>query len=268
MRIRTLAAISTLLVAFITYPTALAQTTPSGNNSEATDFAATMTKIAKATWPKANIVWRLELTPQQMARNIVQYRKSVEYCKVTIYAGSEWQIQTKADQETYIKSVLNALHKSPALSSGTLDYYPNSSGELTVKIDGRTVATGRYSAASMRINVQPGTYKADSIATASYSATISAIREGGAVRFKAETNLPTSEEVLFTVSQGSYSAQSKARVVNGSAVTEGFTNGGSPLSPGIYTIKLNVFNPRTGLMIAATGEVNLFRSQSVRVVFK
>jgi hypothetical protein len=119
----------------------------SGNNAETRDFAAAMTEITKQTWPKGEVVWSLELTPKRIADDIVSYRKRVTFCKATISVVlAEWVSVPENDQRAFVRSAMNVLHKPPAFSTGNLDYYPNSSGEVFVVQQGSDLhwARGTY----------------------------------------------------------------------------------------------------------------------------
>jgi len=106
-------------------PTSLA-VQPGGNNAEAADFAKAITELTRQTWPKARAVWNLELTPQEVAGDILTYRRHVTHCKATVSMSDEWLRQTESEQRTFLRSSLDVLHKAPAFQSGALDYYPNS----------------------------------------------------------------------------------------------------------------------------------------------
>ncbi len=236
-----------------------------GVNSEAQDFAKSMTELAKATWPKGKVVWHLELSPKIVKDDIVAYRKSVKYCKATISVSEEWFKITETEQRNFIKTSLDVLHKPSAFPSKTLDYYPNSSGELSMLVGDKVVATGKYSNTKTDISLKPRTYKKDT--KAKYSAKISILNKDGLIQFQGVTNLQNSESILFTISKGSYSAQSKAVVQNGSFLTETFSNKGNPLSPGTYSLHLNVFNPKTSLMIEAKGTIILPQTKVIELTF-
>lgn len=129
-----------------------------GNNPEAIDFAKAMTEMAKETWPSGNIKWRLELTPQKIdLRDIVAYRKNVKYCKATISINhDEWANMTETKQRDYIKACMTVLYKPPLIqTSNVLDYYPNSSGEVSILINNKIVAIGKYSKTTSDIVFQP-----------------------------------------------------------------------------------------------------------------
>jgi hypothetical protein len=138
--------------------------TARGNNTEAEDFAKRMTRIGADTWPKGNATWHLELTPQKISGiDIVNYRKNVSYCKATISINRpEWINTSKAQQRDYVKSSVNVLHKPPnANESKELDYYPNSTGEVSILVDNKVVATGKYSRTELNIVLEPLTSKED-----------------------------------------------------------------------------------------------------------
>ncbi len=91
---------------------------------------------------------------------------------------------------------------------------------------------------------------------------VSSEAQGGKVVFTVETNLPDNTELMLSLSDGSgYLAQTKVYVKNGSAVSEGFTNRGEPLS-GDYS--LNVLMPLPKLqpenVIAVIGTKGEFMS--------
>jgi hypothetical protein len=239
---------------------------PFGNNSEALSFATAMTRMAKATWPKANIVWHLELTPARLAEDIEKYRRSVTSCKARIFVNDEWYRETAASQRTFIESTLNVLHKPPAFPAKTLDYYPNSSGEVLIIVGERVVATGRYTKTTSSVSLQPGTSKSPR-PTPDYTAKVVLLNEGSRPRFRVFTNLPNGESILFTLQRGSYTAQDKATVRNGESVTGLFGYNGGQFPPGVYSLQLNVFNPTTGLMVQASGRVNLFQTREIELTF-
>lgn len=151
--------LSGLAVAFLIVGLALASAEPQsgGNNSEAASFAKAMTDLTRYTWPKGNVIWYLELTPQQIKGDIITYRKSVTHCKASITASEDWVRQSPSDQRAFVRALLDTLHKAPAISSGELDYYPNSSGEVVVKVGNRVVARGTYTKTRTQISLQPGT---------------------------------------------------------------------------------------------------------------
>ena len=128
-----------------------------GNNDEARDFAYSLTEIIKATWPKAKAVWSLELTPQKQDEEIVKYRASVSYAKAIISIDShEWFALSETQQREFIKGQMNVLHKPPLLiTSNVIDYYSNSSGEVSIVVSGKVVAMGKYTPTKNAITVQP-----------------------------------------------------------------------------------------------------------------
>jgi hypothetical protein len=82
---------------------------PKGNNLEAEDLARAATNLARATWPKAESVWEVELTPERITGDIPSYRRRVTRCKVTIWINSEeWQKATESDQRALIKGYLDS----------------------------------------------------------------------------------------------------------------------------------------------------------------
>lgn len=101
-----------------------------------------------------------------------------------------------------------------------------------------------------------------------YVAQITIINHGGSVSFQGATNLADSESILFTLKGRGYSGQANATVTGGQFGTETFTNRGSSLPPGAYSLQLNVFNPRTGLMIEGQQDLTLFTTKTVSVSFK
>lgn len=128
-----------------------------GNNDEARDFANSLTGIIKATWPKAKAVWSLELTPQKQDVEILKYRVSVSYAKAIISIDfDEWFALSETHQREFIKSQMNVLHKAPLLiTSKAIDYYPNSSGEVSIVVSGKVVAMGKYTPTKNTITIQP-----------------------------------------------------------------------------------------------------------------
>lgn len=131
-----------------------------GTNSESIDFAKDMTDLARVSCPKCNIVWQLELEPKTIKGDIVAYRKSVTYCKATITLNNNWLKQTAEEKKYFIESCINVLHKSPLIStSGVIDYYPNSSGEVTLLVGNKVVATGNYTKTEFKIFLKPSTNK-------------------------------------------------------------------------------------------------------------
>jgi hypothetical protein len=233
-----------------------------GNNIEAEGFARDMTELARETWPKGNILWRLELTPKQMKGDIVSYRKSVTYCKATISVNpKEWFNLTDTQQRNYIKSCIDALHKPAIFQSKTLNYYPNSSGEISILAGSNLVATGKYSKTKIDIVLQPNTYKPDE--AGKYSAKILVLFKSNGVQFQGTTNIPDGQSILFTMSKGKYKAQSKVIVQKGNFTTETFSNSGNPLAFGKYSLHLNTINP----MLEAKGIVVLPDTKSLELTF-
>ncbi len=166
-----------------------------------------------------------------------------------------------------MRAWLNSLHKPPAIRiSKTIDYYPNSSGKLVVKVGDKVVAWGTYTRTKTDTWISPGTSKSEA-PLPRYTGRVFVIHEAGGVRFKAVTNLPPSESILFTLSADKYWAQSKSPVINGEATTEIFSNQGRRLPPGRYSLDLNVFNPTTGLMLEATARINLFETKVADITF-
>jgi hypothetical protein len=249
-------------------PTATAQSQASGNNAEATSFAKDMTQMTQQTWPKAKAVWHLELTPNEAADDIISYRKKVTYCKGTIMMSEEWLRQTESAQRDFLKSSLDVLHRPPAFSSGKLDYYPNSSGEVTIMVGGRAVAHGSYTPSRTRANrLEPGSFVQDK-SDSKYFAQVSVLDHGGKVSFQGSTNLADRESILLTLERRGYSAQTKSIVSGGKFTTETFSARGQPLSPGTYVLQMNIFNPKTGLMVEGKQSLTLFTTQSVKISFK
>jgi len=235
-----------------------------GNNSEAEDFSRSMIEISRATWPKGQVEWRLELTPQKVTgQDIVSYRKKVKYCKATISINhDEWFQITETSQRNYIKSCLNILHKPPLISlSKVIDYYPNSSGEVSILVNNEVVATGNYSRTKTNIVINSGTFKPDEVGK--YSASISVVFESSGVRFNGTTNTPDSASILFTLSGGKYRGQSKIVVHNGAFSTEIFSKSGYPLPFGKYSLSLNTTNP----MLEAKGTIVLPDTKNLVVTF-
>ncbi len=234
-----------------------------GNNIEAEGFARSATELASECGQKG-VVWRLDLTPQKIiGKDIVSYRKKVTYCKATISINrDEWFQITETSQRNYIKSCLNSLHKPPLIMlSKVIDYYPNSSGEVSILVDNKIVATGKYSKTTTDIVLTPGTYKPDEVAT--YSATISVVFESSGVRLYGTTNIKDSASILFTLSMGKYKAQSKVVVNNGTFSTGTFSNRGNPLPFGKYSLSLNATNP----MLQAKGIIVLPDTKKLVVTF-
>lgn len=235
-----------------------------GNNTEAEGFAKSMTNLARETWPKGNIIWHLVLTPHKISGpDIISYRRSVSYCKATVSINrDEWFNLSETQQRNYIKSCLNGLHKPPLINlSRVLDYYPNSTGEVSIIVDNKAVAMGKYSKTKLDIVLQPTTYKADEVGK--YSAKISVVFESSGVRFEGTTNIPDSESILFTLSKGNYRAQSKVAVHNGTFSTDAFTDKGNPPPFGKYSLSLNTINP----MLEAKGIVVLPDTKSLSLSF-
>jgi len=242
------------------------QRSPSGlgNNIEAEGFARSATELARETWPKGQVVWRLELTPQKITgQDIVSYRKKVTYCKATISINhDEWFQITETSQRNYIKSCLNGLHKPPLfILSKVIDYYPNSSGEVSILVDNKIVATGKYSKTTTNIVLNSGTYKPDEVGK--YSASVSVVFESSGVRLNGTTNIPDSASILFTLSGGKYRGQSKVFVRNGAFSTEIFSKSGYPLPFGKYSLILNTVNP----MLQGKGTIVLPDTKNLVVTF-
>jgi hypothetical protein len=242
------------------------QTTPFGNNEEALRFATAMTQIAASTWPKANIVWHLELTPARLGENLERYRQSVTTCKARILVNEEWYKETETSQRTFVESAMNVLHKAAAFPDKTLDYYPNSSGEVSIIVGNRTVASGQYTKTKATVSLKSGTSKSAK-PSADYTAKVVIENEGSKPRFRIVTNLPAVDSILITLARGSYMAQDKATVRNGECVSALFGYEGGTFPPGVYSLELNVFDPTTGLMIQARGRVNLFQTKAVELTF-
>lgn len=235
-----------------------------GNNTEAEGFAKSMTDLARETWPKSNEIWHLDLTPKKISgTDIVDYRKSVSYCKATISINrAEWFNLSETQQSNYIKICIRALHQPPMINlSKVLDYYPNSAGEVSILVDNRVVATGKYSKTKLDIVLQPKTYKPDEMGK--YSAKISIVFESSGIKFEGTTNIPDSTSILFTLSRGKYGAQSKVVVHNGTFSTGVFTDRGNPLPFGEYSLSLNTINP----MLEAKGIVVLPDTESLALTF-
>ncbi len=239
---------------------------PFGNNEEAVRFAKAMTQIAASTWPKANIVWHLELTPARVGEDLERYRQSVTTCKARILVNEEWLKETATSQRTFVESAMNVLHKPAAFPDKMLDYYPNSSGEVSIIVGNRTVALGQYTKTTATVSLKSGTSKSTK-PSAEYTAKVVIENEGSRPRFRILTNLPADESILITLERGSYMAQDKATVRNGECVSALFGYEGGPFPPGVYSLELNVFDPTTGLMIKARGGVNLFQTKAVELTF-
>jgi hypothetical protein len=227
-----------------------------------------MTGIARQTWPKAEIVWNLELTPQQISGNILQYRKNVTHCNAMISASDEWLRQTETSQRTFLKSSLDALHKSPALPANTLDYYPNSSGEVLVQVKDRVVARGTYTRTKTDVRIEPGTSLGDKLASHQFVASVSIVKAGSAIRFQGTTNVSDGESILITLKGHGYQGQTKVMVSGGRFITEGFSNRGRELSSGGYSLQFNVYDPKTGLKIEAKRAITLPDTITVAMTFK
>lgn len=234
-----------------------------GNNLEAEGFARSAMELAKSTWSKGEVVWRLELTPKEIkTKDIVSYRKSVKYCKVTISINrDEWFRLSETQQKNYISTTMHTLHKPPVFAGQVLDYYPNSSGEVSIVVDRNIVSTGKYTPAESEVFLKPNTFKPDEVAK--YSANISVLLESNSIRLQGTTNIPNSEFILFTLSKGQYKAQSKVTVQNGSFSTEVFRDKGQPLPFGKYLVSLNTINP----MLEAKGSIILPETRSLSVTF-
>ncbi len=182
--------------------------------------------------------------------------------------SDEWLRQTESGQRTFLRSSLDVLHKAPAFPSGALDYYPDSSGEILIKVGHRVVARSTYTRAKTDVRLEPGTFAEDRPSASQFSASLSIVREGGAMSLQGTTNLFDGQSILVTLEGQGYSGQTKVSVSGGRIATEGFSNRGRPLSPGVYSLQLNVFNPKTGLMIEAKRRVTLFSARTVELTFK
>jgi hypothetical protein len=243
---------------------------PGGNNEDAADFARAMTEIARQSWPKSQTVWNLELVPQEVIGDIQAYRRRVTYCKATISMSDEWLRQTESGQRNFLRASLDALHKAPLLPlSDSLDYYPNSSGEVSIKVGSRVVASGTYTRSKMDIRLEPGTFvqEKDRPAASQFHASLSIVREGGAISSRGTTNLGDGESILVSLEGPNYFGQTKVTVNEGMFVTELFSNKGRPLSAGAYSLQLNVFNPKTMLLIEAKRSLTLFSTGVVELTF-
>jgi hypothetical protein len=241
---------------------------PKGNNSEAISFAQTLTEISQQTWPKAHAVWDLELTPQEIGGDIVSYRMHVSHCKAIVSMSDDWLQQTENDQRSFIRTSLNILHQAPAFPTGQVDYYPNSSGEVAVIVGSRTVAHGTYTREKTAIQLEPGTFLQKDSSAKKYTATFAITNNGGIVSFNGTTNLPEGQSILVTLEGHGFSGQTKVTVSGGHFQTERFSNAGRPLSPGIYSLQFNVFNPETALMIEAQRKIDLSSIKTVEMSFK
>jgi hypothetical protein len=234
-----------------------------GNNLEAEGFARDMNRMSNG-----KIVWHLDLTPQTIeGHNIVDYRKIVSYCKAAItITADEWLNLSETQQKNYIRSSLDALHNPPLFNlSKVLDYYPHSSGEVTIFVDGKVVARGKYSKKQTEIVLQPGTYKPDEVGK--YWAKINVGFETVGIKFEGTTNMPDSTAILFTFSKGfsnkKYIVQSKVAVHNGAFSTETFQYHRNPFPFGKYSLHLNVGEP----MFEARGIVILPDTKNLTVNF-
>jgi len=243
-------------------------TEPSGNNPEAVSFAKAMTDLTRQTWPKSQAVWNLELIPQQLNDNLLDYRKSVTRCSATISMSDEWLRQTESEQRSFLKTALDVLHLVPALPTGPLDYYPNSSGEVSIKVADRVVAHGTYTRTRTDIHLEPGSFAQSKPSNSEFTLSVSVVNDGGRVRFQGTTSLPDSESILVTLEGRGYSGQTKVTVNGGRIVTDTFSNGGASLSPGSYSLQFNVFDPKTNLMIQAKTRLMLFEARTIDLKFK
>jgi hypothetical protein len=239
-----------------------------GNNSEAVNFAKAMTEITRQTWPQAEAVWSLELTPQEVGGDVVQYRKSVTHCKATISISDAWFRQNENSQRNFIGSALKTLHQPPAMPSGELDYYPNSTGELQVAVKGRVVAHGTYTKSKSDVRLEPGTYAVERSSSGPLTASVSIANEGSVVRFQGSTNVPDGDSILVTLKGHGYEGQTKVLVVGGGFTTEGFSNRGRAFSPGTYSLQFNVFEPKSGLMIEAKRAISIPEAAPFSMVFR
>jgi hypothetical protein len=237
-----------------------------GSNAESQNFAKGMNENSKAYGAKA--AWQLELSPKEMKGDIVSYRKSVKYCKATITMDDDWFNLTNTEQEKFIRVMLNTLHKPAGFQSKTLDYYPNSSGELSIIVKGKIVATGKYTATKTDVSLTPSTYKEDTVnIKGKYTAKITVLNNDGRIQFQGTTNIPDSESILFSLKQGSFSAQANVKVQNGTFMTEKFSKMGQPLSSGTYSLHLNIYNPKSRLMLEGEKTINLPQTRTLVVVF-
>lgn len=239
-----------------------------GNNSEAVDFAKAMTEITRQTWPQAEAAWSLELTPQEVGGDVVQYRKSVTHCKATISISDAWFRQNESSQRSFIGSALKTLHQPPAMPSGEMDYYPNSTGELQVAVKDRVVAHGTYTKNKSEVRLEPGTYAVERSSSGPLTASVSITNEGSVIRFQGSTNVPDGDEILVTLEGHGYEGQTKVLVVGGRFTTEGFSNRGRALSRGSYSLQFNVFEPKSGLMVEARRMISIPDAASVSMMFR
>jgi hypothetical protein len=237
-----------------------------GSNVESQDFVKSMTELAKALG--SNLVWQLELSPKEMKGDIVSYRKSVKYCKATITMDDKWFKETNFQQEHFIRTMLNTLHNPAPFSSKTLDYYPNSSGELSIVVGGKVVAEGTYTKDKTEVSLNPGTYKKETVSVkGKYKAKIKVLNKNGRIQFRGTTNLPNSESILLSLRKKNYDAQAEVKVQNGTFLSEPFSDMGKPLSPGSYSLHLNIYNSKTTLMLEARVIVVLPQTETLDVDF-
>jgi hypothetical protein len=214
---------------------------PYGNNVEANDFAKAMSSISHLA------KWYLELTPSTVTgKNVEDYRRNVTYCKATITMDqNEWFRIKETSQKNWISSAMHALHHAPLLPlNDKMEWYPNSTGEVTLYVGGQIVATGKYTASGNEIKLEPGTYQPDDINKYHISISIVFDPSKGGVRFSGNTNHPDGS-ILFTLSrkEDDYRAQSKVTVVQGHFSTETFSNQAKSLPFGTYVLYLNTINP-------------------------
>jgi hypothetical protein len=236
-----------------------------GSNTESRNFAKTMSESSKSFGVMAQ--WQLELAPKEIMEEIVSYRKSVKYCKATITVNEEWFKLTNTDQENFIRVLLNNLHKPVIFQSKTLDYYPNSSGDVSIIVNGKLVATGKYTPTETNFSLVQGTYKEDTVnIKGKYKVRIKVLNTKGRIKFQGDTNIPNSESILLSLRQEGYSGQTQVKVQNGKFISTPFSNLGKPISPGSYSLKLNISNSKSRLMLEGKETFNFPQTQTFVIV--
>jgi hypothetical protein len=149
--------------------------------------------------------------------------------------------------------------------SKVLDYYPNSNGEVSILVDNKVVATGKYTKSKVNIALQPNTYQKDEVGKVFIKINVIMENNGG-IKFVGTTNIPDSQSILFSLHHpkwGRNYRQSDPAVHNGTFSTETFTDNYKPMPFGKYTLQLNATNP----FLEAKGTFILPDTRSIVLTF-
>lgn len=243
------------------------QTKTVASNKEAQDFATAMNNNSKAFGVKAE--WYIELEPAEIKGDIEEYRNSVKYVKATITVDPyKWEKMTNTAQDNFIRAMMNTIHKPAAFQSKTLDYYPNSSGELSIVAKGKVIAKGTYTPTTSDVKLgDETTYAKDTVnVKGKYSVKLTVDNKDNGIELKGLTDLPEGEEVLISLKGEGFSGQSKVAVRDGKFTTETFSNRGSALLSGEYSVYLNVYNSKTTLMLEGRDKLNIPQTTKLSIV--